>query len=60
MISAINELSWDKAQELFEESGQSVALATIMHQAKVDLKKAKEAFVACDGQIRETIAKLTR
>lgn len=60
MISAINELSWEKAQALFEESGQSVALATIMHQAKVDLKKAKEAFAACDGQIRETIAKLTR
>ncbi len=60
MISAINDLSWEKAQALFEESGQSVALATIMHQAKVDLKKAKEAFVACDGQIRETIAKLTR
>ncbi len=55
MIKKINEVSDEEAERLFNESGQSVAIATIMHKTGVTKDQAEKAFAEHDGMIRPTI-----
>ena len=59
MIKVINEITEEEASKLFEESGRSVAIATIMHKTGVSKETAEKAFAQHDGMIRDTIKALS-
>ncbi len=59
MIKVINEITEEEASKLFEESGRSVAIATIMHKTGVSKETAEKAFAEHDGMIRDTIKALS-
>ncbi len=59
MIKVINEITEEEASRLFEESGRSVAIATIMHKTGVSKEAAEKAFAQHDGMIRDTIKALS-
>lgn len=59
MIKVINEITEEEASKLFEESGRSVAIATIMHKTGVSKETAEKTFAEYDGMIRDTIKALS-
>lgn len=58
MVSQITGLNLDQSADLFEEANHNVAVAIVMHDARVTQKQALEALELHNGKVGETISSL--